>query len=180
MARWSLIGGWISIAILLTINVAGAVNVEVDFDPSVDFSQFSSIAWEEGTPAMDPVIERKIHAAIERELIPNGFKEVRENPDLLLITHASLDMGKQIDVGSFDYWPEYPGWKKSLAVTEESYDSQMGVLIVDILDAANHQLIWRGIATGNVAKKPERRDEKLDRTMAKMFRGFPPKFKPPK
>jgi hypothetical protein len=89
-----------------------------------------------------------------------------------------MDRGKDIDVSQFDYWPEYQGWKRPMGVTDESWGLEMGVLVVDLLDAASGRLIWRGIATGNVAKKPEKRGEKLDNTMAKMFKGFPPKYKP--
>jgi hypothetical protein len=82
-----------------------------------------------------------------------------------------------IDVTKFDYWIEYQGWRRPMAVAEETWDSTMGVLVVDLLDATSRRLVWRAIATGNVAKKPERRGEKLDATMAKMFKGFPPKYK---
>ena len=165
---------------LLLTAAASAVEVHVDFDPTVDFSGFKSIGWLEGTPAEDEELERKIHASIERELIPLGFKEVREDPDLLIVTHASMDMEKEIDVTKFDYWVDYQGWKRPMAVAAETWNSTMGVLVVDLLDAATRRLVWRGIATGNVAKKPERRGEKLDATMVKMFKGFPPKFKSPK
>ena len=96
---------------------------------------------------------------------------------MLIITHASMDQGRDIDVSRFDYWTDYQGWKRPMAVTDESWSLEMGVLVVDLLDAASGRLIWRGIATGNVAKKPEKRGEKLDNTMAKLFKGFPPKYK---
>lgn len=166
--------------LLLSATVATGVEVKVDFDPTVDFSQFKTIGWLAGTPAEDEELERKIHAAIERELIPLGIREVREDPDLLIATHASMDMEKVIDVTKFDYWIEYQGWKRPMAVAEETWDSTMGVLVVDLLDAASKELIWRGVATGNVAKNPEKRGRKLDVTMAKMFKSFPPKFKSPK
>lgn len=165
---------------VLLVPPAGGVEVNVDFDPTVDFSKFQTIGWLAGTPAEDEELESKIHASIERELIPLGISEVRENPDLLIVTHASMDLEKIIDVTQFEYWLGYQGWKKPMAASQETWESNMGVLIVDLLDAASHRLVWRGIATGNVAKNPEKRGKKLDATMAKMFRGFPPKFKPPK
>jgi len=169
----------VTIGCLLT-TAASAVEVHIDFDPAVDFSGFKTIGWLEGTPAEDEELERKIHAAIERELIPLGFKEVREDPDLLIVTHASMDREKEIDVTQFDYWVDYQGWKRPMAVVEDTWSSTMGVLVVDLLDAASKELIWRGVATGNVAKNPEKRGRKLDVTMAKMFKSFPPKFKSPK
>lgn len=162
---------------LLQGSVAHSVEVKVDFDPTVDFSDFGTFSWFEGTLAEDAEVEARIHAAIERELIPLGLREVREEPDLLLVTHAALDAEKLIEIEHHQYWVEYEGWKKPIAVTDEFWTGQMGMLIVDILDASNRQLVWRGIATGNVAKTDEKRDRKLDKTMAQLFKGFPPKFK---
>ncbi len=170
MTIWSVLVGS-----LLAGSVASGVEVHVDFDPAVDFSKYRTFSWLEGTPADDELLERKIHAAIERELIPLGLKEVREEPDLLIVTHASMDLEKEIDVTGFDYWLEYQGWRRPMAISQETWDATRGVLIVDLLDAARGSLIWRGIATGNVAKTPERRGKKLDSTMTKLFKKFPPR-----
>jgi len=161
--------------LLLSATVATGVEVKVDFDPTVDFSQFKTIGWLAGTPAEDEELERKIHASIERELIPLGFKEVREEPDLLIVTHAAMDVEKEIKVADFDYWLEYEGWKRPMTQSQETWAASLGVLVVDLLDASAKRLVWRGVATGNVAKNPEKRGRKLDATMAKMFKGFPPK-----
>jgi hypothetical protein len=163
--------------ILLAGSAVHAVEVKIDYDPTVDFARFRTIAWGEGTPADDPELEQRIHAAIERELIPLGIREVREDSDLLIITHASIDGGKTIDVTLFEYWPRYEGWKRPLAVADEAWDSPLGALVVDILEASTRRLLWRGVATGNVAKTSERRWEKLDRTMAGLFKGFPPRYR---
>ena len=168
---------WILVLGLVSATMAGGVEVRVDFDPAVDFSGFETFGGLVGTPAEDELLERRIHAAIERELVPRGFKEVRDDPDLLIVTHAAMDVEKVIDITQFDYWREYQGWKKPMAVSEETWGANMGVLVVDLLEATEQRVIWRAVATGNVAKKPERRGEKLDTTMTKMFKGFPPKFK---
>lgn len=160
---------------VLLASSAAAVEVKVDFDPTVDFSQFKTLSWMEGTPAEDELLERKIHASIERELIPLGYKEAREDPDLLIVTHAAMDLEKEIKVSDFDYWLEYGGWKRPMATSQETWQAGLGVLVVDILEAQEKRLIWRGVATGNVAKNPEKRGKKLDETMARMFKKFPPK-----
>lgn len=162
---------------LLTAAIGHSVDVKVDFDPTVDFSTYETISWMEGTAAEDPEVENRIHAAIERELVPLGVREVREDPDLLIVTHASLDAEKLIEVAEHEYWVSYKGWKKPIAVSEASWTTPVGMLIVDIVDASDNQLIWRGVATGNVAKTSEKRDRKLDKTMAQLFRGFPPKYR---
>ncbi len=162
---------------LSTASLSHGVDVKVDYDPTVDFSLFKTISWGEGTPAEDPEVESRIHAAIERELIPLGVREVREDPDLYIVTHTAMDAEALIEVAKHDYWVGYQGWKKPIAVSAESWTAEMGMLIVDIVDASRNQLIWRGLATGNVAKTAEKRVRKLDKTMAQLFMGFPPKFK---
>ena len=164
--------------LLLSATVAAGVEVKVDFDPTVDFFRFKTIGWLEGTPAEDEELERKIHASIERELIPLGFKEVREEPDLLIVTHAARDLEKEIEVADFDYWLEYEGWKRPMARSQETWAAGLGVLVVDLLDASANRLVWRGVATCNVAKSPEKRGRKLDATMAKMCKRFPPNYRP--
>ncbi len=176
----------LTVALAWFAGVAAAGEVRVDYDPTVDFSRYATIGWVEGTPAEDPLLERKIHTAIERELVPDGFKETREDPfeerheepDLLLTTHSSLEGERSIDIAAFEYWSSHGGWKRPLMVAEGSSDLVAGMVIVDILDGESRRLIWRGVATGVVAKKVEKRDEKLDRALAEMFRGFPPKYKP--
>ena len=54
---------------LSTASMSHGVDVKVDYDPTVDFSLFKTISWREGTPAEDPEVENRIHAAIERELV---------------------------------------------------------------------------------------------------------------
>ncbi len=165
------------VTVLSTASASHGVEVKVDYDPAVDFSLFKTISWRDGTPAEDPEVESRIHAAIERELIPLGVREVREDPDLYIVTHAAMDAEALVEVAKHGYWRGYEGWKKPIAVAEESWTAGMGMLIVDIVDASRDQLIWRGLATGNVAKTTEKRERKLDKTMAQLFKGFPPKFK---
>ena len=153
------------------------VEVRVDFDSSVNFSAFSTFSFMDGTLAEDLEVEARIHAAIERELIPLGLREVREDPDLYIVTHASLEPEKWIETVDYDYWVGYEGFKKPIEAAVETWGGEAGMLLVDILEASSQRLIWRGLATGNVAKTSEKRDRKLDKTMAQLFGDFPPKYK---
>lgn len=153
-----------------------AVEVIVDFDPAVDFSELRTLGWMEGTPAEDPEVERRIRVAVERELVGAGFKEAREDPDILVITHASIESEDLIDLQDYDYWQSFKGGRKK-AVTAEVWGSETGTILVDILDPESKKLIWRGVATGVVGKKPEKRDFKINQVVANMFKGFPPKWK---
>lgn len=155
---------------------ARGIDVIVDFDPAVNFSEFRTLGWMPGTPAEDPEVERRIRVAVERELVGAGFKEARENPDILVITHASIESENLIDIQDYDYWQSFKGRRKE-TVAEEAWGSETGTILVDILDPESKRLIWRGVAMGVVAKNPEKRDLKINQVMGKMFKGFPPKWK---
>jgi len=168
-----------SMFVLLGALVSGparGIDVIVDFDPEVNFSEFRTLGWMEGTPAEDPEVERWIRVAVERELVGVGFKEAREEPDILVVTHASIESERLIDIQDYDYWQSFEGGNKE-TVAEEVWGSETGTILVDILDSESKKLIWRGVAKGIIAKKPEKRDHKINQVMARMFKGFPPKWK---
>ena len=48
-----------------------------------------------------------------------------------------------------------------------------GTLVVDIFDSQSKKLIWRGKATEALSTKPEKNAEKLDKTVADLFKKFP-------
>jgi hypothetical protein len=59
--------------------------------------------------------------------------------------------------------------------TPETYT--VGTLVVDLFDARTMQLIWRGVGTETLSDKPEKDTQKLNKTVEKMFKDFPPKSK---
>ena len=50
----------------------------------------------------------------------------------------------------------------------------VGALVLDMYDAHNRQLIWRGVATQSLSDKPEKSEQKLDKAVNKMLDHFPP------
>ena len=133
--------------------------------------------WIEGTPAKDPLVEKEIRAAVERELIVKGLKEVRESPDVYVLTHASVETERQVDITEYGYWESYNTWGKDAIDPDEFYKFEIGTVMVDILEAETERLIWRGTCGGAVAKKPDKRDRQIQIGAEKMFRKFPPKQK---
>jgi len=44
-----------------------------------------------------------------------------------------------------------------------------GTLVVDLFDAANRKLVWRGVATDTVSDNPQKNAEHIDKAVEKMF-----------
>ena len=66
-------------------------DVEVSYDESVNFSYLRKFAWTEGTPPEDESLQRRIEAAIQRELIVKGLRKDDDDPDFFISTHFEGD-----------------------------------------------------------------------------------------
>ena len=51
-----------------------------------------------------------------------------------------------------------------------------GTLIIDLVDAASNELVWRGTAKDNISTNatPEERQQKANEVCTQMFAKFPP------
>ena len=54
-----------------------------------------------------------------------------------------------------------------------------GQLVVDMYDPANHDLVWRGVASKTLdpKAKPEKRQKNLNKAVAKLMKNYPPQAK---
>ncbi|HUI83414.1 MAG TPA: DUF4136 domain-containing protein, partial [Candidatus Binatia bacterium] len=48
-------------------------------------------------------------------------------------------------------------------------------LVVDLIDAANKRLVWRGMAQQNLSQKPGKLIDQVNTAIAKMFKQYPPR-----
>ena len=69
------------------------------------------------------------------------------------------------------WWGPYP-YGRNIDV---SYYTQASV-IIDFVDNAKDELVWRGIGTGVVQESgtPEERQERIDNAVAKILEQYPP------
>ena len=77
--------------VLVFFTPIARADVEVTYDKSVNFSYIRSFDWTEGTPPEDPLMQKRIEAAIQRELIVKGFRKDDEEPDFLIAIHFDGD-----------------------------------------------------------------------------------------
>ena len=63
-------------------------------------------------------------------------------------------------------------WTNSNAIKIETHTA--GTLVVDLVDAAENRVVWRGIATGSVSTDPSKNRKIIQEAMRKMFDNFPP------
>jgi hypothetical protein len=174
---------------VLALAGCAAVGPEVstDFDATVDFSTYATFAFmdraERGQAlTYDTIGDRRVIAAVTRELEARGYRRVESDPDLLVnFAMTTEDIQDVRTVPSAGLPPPWYGWRGGYyypwpAYSYETYVDQYerGTLFIDLVDTERRQLVWEGRAVGRITKAT-REDPAgaLDNAVAEIFARYP-------
>jgi len=183
----------LSVIALILILVSGCASTPrtVEYDPSVDFSQYRTFAWAppEARDVRDPILDsqlldRRMGEAVRQVLEAKGLSKVEaDEADLLITYHTSSRerlTSPHVRVRlSYGYgYPYYPMWYRHPYHSAPYYHSeqrsfQEGTLIIDVVDRSRNELVWRGWRAGEV-RQTRFRDEQLRQQVERIFSAFPP------
>ena len=174
------------LALVLAPAVLMAQKVSYDFNKSSPFASFKTYAFKDGTKVGQELIDARIVSAIETELAAKGFTKAA-TPDVFVVYHVAFDQEKDISTYSSGYGGGYGpyGWGWGGAAWGGGMTSTqvrnilIGTMVIDIADAKQNQMAWRGMATKEVdtQAKPEKRDKSINNAVKKIFKNYPPKVK---
>jgi hypothetical protein len=159
----------IAAVLLFTSSVAVAgMKVKADQDPEADFGAYRTYAWEKGLSAAYKNIQGVIEKNVERELAQVELVKVdKEEADLYAVSYA---LGEQL-MGSLGGFYRQPDWAWGIITTENRMITR-GTLVIDLVDAKDNKVVWRGVAQGNVANT-EQAIHVIEQVTKKMFRKYP-------
>lgn len=160
-----------SILVLVFLAPAFAQKVNTDFDKTFDFAAAKTYAWLPGHPVANPLMHQRILDAIDSNLSARGLTKADSDPDLYVEYAGSTKEDIQIDE-----WG-YGGWRWGGSRTVDVNKILVGMLVVDLIEAREKKLVWRGVATDTVSDKPEKNEKKINNAAKKMFEKYPPKMK---
>ena len=164
--------------VLMAAAVAcSTLKTSADYDPSTDFSRYKTWAWHEDVSIKDSIWAKRLQAALESELSKKGLTRDEQNPDLWVAAHARLSQQTQGTAHNTGWGYGYR-WR-GVVSTATVEQVPVGALIVDLADAKQKELVWRGTAsdTLNPEKSPEQKEKALQEALAKMFENYPPRAK---
>lgn len=160
-----------------------SVNVAVDYDKEVDFSNYKTYAFFK--PGIDKVElnsldKKRILRAIESALTSKGMAKSK-NPDVLV--NFFTKSNKNVDVHGptmtygfgFNYGFGINPWFWNQYNVSSSRE---GILFIDILDAKNKELIWQGIGTGHLSRSAQKKELRIKEFVDEIFTKFPPEKNP--
>jgi hypothetical protein len=172
----------VAFALLLPPALAIAQKVSYDYDKTANFAGFKTYAHKDGTKVGQPLIDERIVAAIDAQLTAKGLTKAEADPDVFVVYHIAFD--KQKDISTFStgyaggYGPYGWGWGGGMgSTTTQVRDILIGTLVIDLADAKQGKLAWRGMGVKEVKTQtnPEKRDKSINDAVKKIFKNYPPK-----
>ena len=167
------------VLLVLTIS-ASAQKIKVEVNQSLDFSKFKTFTWAPRGAVSRPLLADAITGAIQEELTARGLREVSEQPDLYVEMYGSMDSDMAVSYSdlysgyggvppfdqNFMVWGAVPGVTTTVVVHK-------GQLVVDLIDASQKKLAWRGIARDNLSDNRGKLVTQINTAVEKMFKKYP-------
>ncbi len=163
---------------LLLSASASAQKVNVDWDRTENFSQFHTYAWESSPHPAKGLWDQRVVDGINQQLQAKGLQEVQSNPDLWVVYTSHIDDQKQVVGTGYNYGPGWywgPWWGGPTTTTYTTYITRQGTLVVEIANARDHDLLWRGSVTDTIKDNSNKNINTLNKAIAKLFQKYPPK-----
>jgi hypothetical protein len=166
--------------------------VQTDHDATVDFSSFKTFAF--GGPAEmnkggvydNTLTYKRIESAVVRELTAKGLRQVSlDEPQDLRVHYWMTVLDKQrlesggTSVGVARGPGGGYGWGAGYGGGVTTYDYKEGTLILDLIEPANNQLVWRATIVGTLQDSTKENVELGNKAIAKAFETYPPPAKAP-
>jgi hypothetical protein len=176
-------GIFLSCLLLFAVSCS-STKVHFDYDRQEDFSQLRTYNFiplpEEIRADVNPIVIRRIEEAIALALGDKGFNRTEASPDFLVAIH--LESKDKFDVqhwgysyAPYDLYYRGAGYWGSGGISVQQY--QQGTLIIDVVKAAEKELVWRGVGTKALSPNPTPRtiERNVNQVVSKIMQSFPPK-----
>ena len=165
---------------LLASSAAVAQKTNIDWDRQANFSQYHTYMWQKSPHPAKGFWDERIVSAVDQQLQAKGLTKVEANPDVWVVYSNSIHEQKETVGTGYNYGPGW-GWGAWGAgpstVMYNTWVTKEGTLVVDIADAKEKQLLWRGSVTDTISDNSNKNIKTLDKAVAKLFQGYPPKEK---
>jgi hypothetical protein len=121
----------------------------------------------------------RIKSAVNAVLASKGWTEVPSGPDAAVVAIETTYNQQTLDT-FYDGFGGGWGWRGfggfgDATTTSETY--KIGSLVVDIFDANNKKLLWRGSASDTLSNNSGTNIKNIGKSVNKMFGHFPPSGK---
>jgi hypothetical protein len=164
-------------SVLMAASVYGQ-DVHYNYARGTDFTAYKTYQWVDipADAVGDQLIEQSIRLAVGEQLAQKGLAEVKQNGDLFVGYRVGVNLEKGVNL-SGGGGPGFTGpWDSWGSLHGETSTIPVGMLMVDVYDATEKRLIWRGDVSKiiDLKRDPEKNYRELQKALAKLFKNYPP------
>lgn len=171
-------------ALLLLAGCGTSISTNYDYDVNARFADYKTFDWQPG-PEVAPgnanqarqsndLLDKRIKTNVEAVLKDQGMTRNTNTPDIRIVYYTGVKDKVQVTDWGYRYSDAYWGWGgRDIDV----YNYEEGTLIIDFIDVATTQLVWRGagkvaIDSGGGGAKAD--DELVRKVVGKILSKYPP------
>jgi hypothetical protein len=150
---WILIGLLIGASQVVIAGQRPKYGATVQVAKAADLGKAKTYAWTPGQPSADKTVDAQIMAAVDRELTALKFTKLASGPSDVLVTYRSLSR-TDVDLKS-------------------SSTNLVGTLVVDILEPANRQSLFRVRMDTPIDTERAKLEAEINAAVTTMFEKYP-------
>ena len=157
-------------------------NVTYDYDVTASYSRYKTFDYytsKKGTGGTTSLMDKRVRAAVERELQAKGFAmETRTDPDFLVTYYPIVQERKVRSTVHMGWGWGYRPFRGGLGTSSTQVRKyKEGTIVIEIVDFKSNQMIWQGAAAGALTglENPEDADAVVTRAVHDILAKFPPK-----
>ena len=160
--------------------------VKYDYDSHANYKAYKTYDWYAASKKAqgksdgvdNPIMDRRVRSAVEREMAARGLKlEKTGEPDVLVTYYPAYRRGTIYTTTTFGgRWGMRPwGYGVGTQFTE-ARQFREGSIILEIVENKTNQLIWQAVAEGALTglEDPEDAEHQVGEAVKQMLSRFPP------
>jgi len=161
----------------LVAGCAPSISVRTDYHPGTNFSVYKTVTISDAKTELDPFIAGRIRAALEVQLAAKGISRVPSDGDLVVHAHVRARTDTTVSTWGGGWGYGYYGGGYYGGNHVDVRNVRVGTLVIDLVDRAKGEAVWRGIAEGTIDQNatPQESEAHINAAVEKIFREYPPK-----
>ena len=162
--------------LLMVATPAMAADVNIDYAKDYMFNEVKTFQYVATTDTniANPMMADRVEELLKEKMVAGGLTEVEKDADVSVTYHFTSQDETVLNTTGYGYGGMGIGWggwgagSGGVVGTTTSMTYTEGTLIVDVYEAKDKKMIFRGTGTVTVKEKPEKQVEQIENILDKM------------